>query len=150
MPTVVVRHLPKEAGNGPIFQNHSKLLPTRRKISAAKVFPSTCCGYGRQLMIERSWVRIQAPYTGWIWHFSHLFVTNNCNVCLKRPKINEKEAGVGPFFNKEYFLPHVVVRRHCIDNETFPPPPHSQFFFGVQIRPLLFDRISVNLFLCNE
>ena len=21
-----------------------------------------------------------------------------CNVCLKRPKINEKEAGVGPFF----------------------------------------------------
>ena len=21
----------------------------------------------------------------------------NCNVCLKRPKINEKEAGVGPF-----------------------------------------------------
>ena len=21
----------------------------------------------------------------------------NCNVCLKRPEINEKEAGVGPF-----------------------------------------------------
>ena len=24
----------------------------------------------------------------------------NCNVCLKRTKINKKEAGVGPFFKK--------------------------------------------------
>ena len=24
----------------------------------------------------------------------------NCNVCLKRPKINEEDAGVGPFFNE--------------------------------------------------
>ena len=24
-----------------------------------------------------------------------------CNVCLKRPKLNEKEAGVGPFFKKK-------------------------------------------------
>ena len=30
-------------------------------------------------------------------HFSHIFVVNICNVCLKRPKINEKEAGDGPF-----------------------------------------------------
>ena len=30
-------------------------------------------------------------------HFSHIFVVKICNVCLKRPKINEKEAGVGPF-----------------------------------------------------
>ena len=31
-------------------------------------------------------------------HFSHLFVLKNCgDVCLKRPKINEKEARVGPF-----------------------------------------------------
>ena len=35
------------------------------------------------------------------WHhildgiFSHIFVVKICNVCLKRPKINEKEAGVG-------------------------------------------------------
>ena len=31
----------------------------------------------------------------------HFFTYNcceNCNVFLKRPKINEKEAGVGPFF----------------------------------------------------
>ena len=45
-------------------------------------------------MLERSWVRIPAPYTGWT--FGHLFVVKI--VCLKRPKINEKEAGVGPFF----------------------------------------------------
>ena len=33
----------------------------------------------------------------------HFFTYNcckNCNVCLKRPKINEKVAGVGPFFKK--------------------------------------------------
>ena len=29
-------------------------------------------------------------------HFSHIFVVKICNVCLKRPKINKKEAGVGP------------------------------------------------------
>ena len=36
-----------------------------------------------------------------------LFLTyiccKNCNdVCLERPKINEKEAGVGPFFKKKF------------------------------------------------
>ena len=30
-------------------------------------------------------------------HFSTLICCKNCNVCLKRPKINEKEAEVGPF-----------------------------------------------------
>ena len=34
--------------------------------------------------------------------FSHIFGVKICNVCLKRPKINEKEAGVGPFFLKKY------------------------------------------------
>ena len=33
--------------------------------------------------------------------FSHIFVVIVCNVCLKRTKINEKEAGVGPFFFKK-------------------------------------------------
>ena len=36
----------------------------------------------------------------WMDIFSHTFVVKICNVCLKRPKINEKEAGVGPFFKK--------------------------------------------------
>ena len=41
------------------------------------------------------------------WHhildgiFSHIFVVKICNVCLKRPKLNEKEAGVGPFLNNQ-------------------------------------------------
>ena len=40
------------------------------------------------------------------WHhildgyFFTYYCFKNCNVCLKRPKINEKEAGVGPFFLK--------------------------------------------------
>ena len=35
-------------------------------------------------------------------HFFTLICCKNCiNVCLKRPKINEKEAGVGPFVSKK-------------------------------------------------
>ena len=34
----------------------------------------------------------------WMEIFSHIFVVKICDVCLKRPKINEKEAGIGPFF----------------------------------------------------
>ena len=30
--------------------------------------------------------------------FITLICCKNYNVCLKRPKINEKDAGVGPFF----------------------------------------------------
>ena len=36
----------------------------------------------------------------WMDIFSHIFVVKDCNVCLKRPKINEKEAEVGSFFKK--------------------------------------------------
>ena len=41
-------------------------------------------------MFQRSWVRILA-------HFLTLICCKNCTVSLKRLKINEKEAGVGPF-----------------------------------------------------
>ena len=34
--------------------------------------------------------------------FLRLICCKKCIVCLKRPKINEKEAGVGPFFKKTY------------------------------------------------
>ena len=55
-------------------------------------------GYGWRFMFERSWVWIPVPYTGWPnGHFFTLICYKNCIVCLKRPKINEKEAGVGPF-----------------------------------------------------
>ena len=34
-------------------------------------------------------------------HFFSLICCKNCNdVCFKRPKINEKEAGVSPFFTR--------------------------------------------------
>ena len=52
-------------------------------------------GYGWRLMFERSWVPIPAPYTGWT--FFTLIRCKNCIICLNRLKINEKEAGVGPF-----------------------------------------------------
>ena len=45
-----------------------------------------------------SWVRFPALYTGWT--FFTFICCKNCKVCLERPKINEKEAGVGPFFKK--------------------------------------------------
>ena len=32
--------------------------------------------------------------------FSHLFVVKNGIICLKRPKIDEKEAGVGQFLRR--------------------------------------------------
>ena len=34
-------------------------------------------------------------------HFSHIFAVKIYNVCLKRQKINEKEAGVDPFFKQK-------------------------------------------------
>ena len=36
------------------------------------------------------------PYTGWT--FFTLICCKNCIVFLKRPKMSNKEAGVGPFF----------------------------------------------------
>ena len=44
-------------------------------------------GYGKRLTFRWLWVQIPAPYTGWT--FFHIYLW---------PKINEKEAGVGPFF----------------------------------------------------
>ena len=55
---------------------------------------------GKRFTFRRLWVRIPAPYTGLT--FVTYICCKNCNdVYLKRPKINEKEAGVGPFFNKK-------------------------------------------------
>ena len=52
---------------------------------------------GGRLTFWRPWVRIPAPYTGWIWHFFTFICCKNWIVCLKRPKINEKEAGLTHF-----------------------------------------------------
>ena len=38
------------------------------------------------------------PSTGyWVDIFSHCIVVKNCNVCLKRSKLNDKQAGEGLF-----------------------------------------------------
>ena len=41
-------------------------------------------------------------------HFFALICCKNCIVCLKRPKINEKEAGVDPFL-KRYLLIKICI-----------------------------------------
>ena len=52
-------------------------------------------------MFQWSWVRIPAMYTGWTF-FTYICCKNWNDVCLKRPEINEKETGVGPFKNFFY------------------------------------------------
>ena len=53
------------------------------------------------VMFVRLWVQIPVPYTGWtLGHFFTLICCKKIIVCLKRPKINEKEAWDGPFFKK--------------------------------------------------
>ena len=52
------------------------------------------CGYERRLMFQRSWVQIQAPYTGWT--FLHFFVVKIV-MCVWNDKNRLKEAGIGPF-----------------------------------------------------
>ena len=45
-------------------------------------------GYGRRLMFWRSWVLILVLFTGWTFFTYNCH--KNCNVCLKRTKINIK------------------------------------------------------------
>ena len=52
-------------------------------------------------MFKRSWVRILAMFTGQTRHFNIDLFLKKIIVSLKRLKINEKEAGVGPFFLKK-------------------------------------------------
>ena len=59
-------------------------------------------------MFSRTWVRIPAPYTGWT------FLTDipwkNCSL-FEKMKINEKEAGYGPFLLKKSSTFHRSSRR---------------------------------------
>ena len=66
-------------------------------LSLYKGWEPCSSGYGRRLKFDRAWVQIPAPYTGWSWHFFTFICSNNLIICLKRPKINEKEAGDGTF-----------------------------------------------------
>ena len=56
-------------------------------------------GYGKKLTSKV--VGSNPGNVYWMDIFSHIFFYKNCNdVCLERPKINEKEAGVGQFLKK--------------------------------------------------
>ena len=93
----------------------TKMLPTLRKflkyweaVQQTKIREPWSSGYGWRLMFERSWVWIPAPYHGWTFgHFFTLICCKNYTVCLKRLKINEKEAVIGPF--KKYKNQHKNV-----------------------------------------
>ena len=50
-------------------------------------------GYGKRLTIQKV-VGSNPGTVYWMDIFSHIFVVK---IVMKRPKINEKEAGVGPF-----------------------------------------------------
>ena len=52
-------------------------------------------GYGRRLMFKRSWVRIPAPYTGWI--FLTLICCKNYIACLKKTENKRKRGRDDPF-----------------------------------------------------
>ena len=52
-------------------------------------------------MFQRLGVRISAPYTGWT--FFHIYLLKKCNdVCLIRPKINDKRGWGWPIFKKKH------------------------------------------------
>ena len=67
-------------------------------------------------------------------HFFALICYKNCIVCLKRPKINEKEAEVGPFFKKTHTqcaLSH--VSKSCF-NVLMPPPATAKKFYCTDVQ----------------
>ena len=45
--------------------------------------------------------------------FFKFICCKNCIVCLKRPKINANEAGVGPFLEKKTILLQHLVSSEC-------------------------------------
>ena len=58
-------------------------------------------------------------------HFFTYICCKNCNVCLKRPKINEKEAGVGPFLKNLCFIFANLVK-YTVWNEV---PTHLSYYY---------------------
>ena len=63
-------------------------------------------GDGRWLIFWRTWFRIPALDTGWT--FFKLICCKNCTVCLKRLKINEKEATMS-FFSATFLTENELL-----------------------------------------
>ena len=81
------------------------------KASTIVIYDSRVVNYERKLFIRLAtglvvMGRDSCPkgrgFESWHWildgHFLTYICCKNCDVCFKRPKINEKDAGVGPFF----------------------------------------------------
>ena len=63
-------------------------------------------GYGRRLMIQRSWVRFPALYTEWTF-FAFIY----CQNCNCKTKINSKRGRGWPFCFEKRLTSHVRIRR---------------------------------------
>ena len=60
-------------------------------------------GYGKRLTFQGSWVRIQAPDTGWTWHFSYWIVVKIALFVWKKTENKRKRGRGWPiiFFKKK-------------------------------------------------
>ena len=74
--------------------------------------------YGRGLPFRRSWVWILAPYTGWTF-FTNICYKNYNDVCLKRPKINDKRGWAWPILKSS-----IEASNYCV---------HIMPFFNVRL-----------------
>ena len=73
-------------------------------------------------------------------HFFTYIFRKNCNdVCLKRSKMNEKEAGVGPFFKKRLAI--------CTSTNHLAQISHQNFCPKVQNWPKKFHNRSESVSL---
>ena len=84
----------------------------RFAILSQKYLEPWSSGYRMRLISRRLWVRISAPDTRYT--FFTLIRCKICIVCLKRPKINEKEAEDGPFLKRS-----VVTLLHSHPPQTY-------------------------------
>ena len=67
-------------------------------------------------MFRRLWVQIPAPYPGWT--FSTFICCKNCNVCLKKTKINKESPAMAHLKNVNYGKGKNVVSNYlqCLLN----------------------------------
>ena len=74
--------------------------------------------YGRRLMFQKSWVQIQAPYTGWT--FSHLFVVKNVMFVWKDKNKHKKSPGMAHIFKnkKSVWWPHPFTLNGKSENRS--------------------------------
>ena len=84
----------KEAGINPFFLKKAKTKDNTGGGSPGLVV------MGDDSCLEGCWFESQCRILD--GHFFTLMCCKNCIFCLKRLKINEKEAGVGPFYKKSW------------------------------------------------